>query len=209
MIKESIQKYLEVLKQCSASAAETLDQADPNSIREGILFDDVAINDEVVNYFSMVNGYDYEKCDALGVDDPDFAWGMYALSWSQARDHYSELSEIGGDENPDYWPKGFFPILFNGSGDFVLVNCISSSTTYGAVYDLSEGVGCNRISDSIAQFFDALSVELQKKLRIFKDEEISVIPDVRAQLEKGSEIFGETPYFLRVGKMDTQIIDWK
>ncbi|WP_160151541.1 SMI1/KNR4 family protein [Microbulbifer sp. ALW1] len=209
MLKKSIEKYLEVLKQSGSSAADTLDQVDPNSIREGVLFDEVDLTDELVNYFSMVNGYDYKKCDDLGVDNPDFAWGMYALSWNQARDQYSELSGIGGDENPDYWPKGFFPILYDGSGDFVLVNCISSSITYGSLYDLSEGVGCNRISDSISEFLDASSVELEEKFRIFENEEISLIPDVRAQLEKGRKIFGETPYFSRMGKMDTQIIDWK
>ncbi|MCK7598986.1 hypothetical protein M0G74_17060 [Microbulbifer sp. CAU 1566] len=108
MLKKSIEKYLEVLKQSGSSAADTLDQVDPNSIREGVLFDEVDLTDELVNYFSMVNGYDYKKCDDLGVDNPDFAWRMYALSWNQARDQYSELSGIGGDENPDYWPKGFF-----------------------------------------------------------------------------------------------------
>ncbi|MCK7598987.1 hypothetical protein M0G74_17065 [Microbulbifer sp. CAU 1566] len=99
--------------------------------------------------------------------------------------------------------------MYDGSGDFVLVNCISNSITYGSLYDLSEGVGCNRISDSISEFLDASSVELEEKFRIFENEEISLIPDVRAQLEKGRKIFGETPYFSRMGKMDTQIIDWK
>ena len=35
------------------------------------------------------------------------------------------------------------------------VNCIASSPTFGGVYELTDGVGLNRIASSLTEFLDA------------------------------------------------------
>ena len=54
-----------------------------------------------------------------------------------------------------YWPLGFLAIVAC-NGDYILVNCIQGSPTYGEVYEFGKGFGVQHYSHSIERYFDTL-----------------------------------------------------
>lgn len=72
---------------------------------------------------------------------------------------------------------------------------------------MSEGVGCNQISPSLAAFFAASRQEVELGLRTWNGGG-SVVANRSDYLSQAGSVFGNTPYFARVGRMDTQIVDW-
>ena len=132
------------------------------------------------------------------------------LSLEQSLYHYNNLFGCGEPENPDYWPIGFIPILWGSGGDYVLINSLVNSSTYGAVYEMTDGVGSNRVSSSLSDFLDANSQILEMGLVEFKNPEYSTILDNSGYLMACRKAFRESPYFSRLGgEMDKQIVDWK
>jgi hypothetical protein len=109
-------------------------------------------------------------------------------------------------EYPDYWPSGFLPILMDGGGSYVVVNCLSGSPTYGAVYDMTEGVGCTRISDSLRDFIAASTREAVQGLRTYSGD-FSTTINAREYLDKAGPLFDNSPYFARAD-MSANVVDW-
>jgi hypothetical protein len=165
----------------------------------------VTLSDDLRAYFRRVGGYDHAKCRELELFEPHLAWSMFALQVEDVPNHCGDLTSI--PDNQDYFPSGFLPILWDGSGSYVAVNCIADSRTCGAVYDMSEGVGCNQISPSMAAFFEACTRETEIGLRHWESGAMSMESD--NYLERAGVVFGGTPFFSRVGRMGSQIVDWR
>ena len=185
-----------------------------STIDQEIIFSEVKeISPDLKSWFSLINGYDEDACLDLDVEAPDFLWQMHLLSLEESQEHYEDHSGCGEPENPDYWPLGFIPILWGGSGDYIVINSIAGSKTYGAVYEMTDGVGVNRISNTIANFLSNCSKILELGLIQFEDPEVCTITDYSKYPEylyTCQDIFNNPPYFSRLGgQMDTQIIDWK
>lgn len=206
-LNSALESYLEQLKKAGAISPSVLKSPSKQSDLEAIqsLYG-VKIPPELTNYLQQIDGYDREKCAEFNVSEPSFAWGLFPLALSQVPFHYDGC--LLAEDGSDYWPVGFIPILWGGSGDFLLVNCIESSPTYGAVYDMSEGVGCNRLADSLAEFFSASEQLIAKGIIRFDEPEYPTVVDLDNYLANCAKEFGNTPYFQRAGKMGTQIVDW-
>jgi len=150
----------------------------------------VSLGEELRTWFQLVNGASDE-----------LAWGMEPMSLDDSVEHH----EMAG-EYPDYWPSGFLPILMDGGGSYVVVNCVSGSPTYGAVYDMTEGVGCTRISDSLSAFIAASTQEAAQGLRKYSGD-FSTTIDAREYLDRVGPLFGNSPYFARAD-MSANVVDW-
>ena len=168
---------------------------------------DVTPFDELDAYFSAIDGYDQYVCDELDLFEPTLAWDLSVLSLEQAVSHYNETAPLGS-ENPDYWPYGFLPVLWDLSGSYLLVNCVKSSPFYGGVYDMTEGVGCNRVSSSLSEFFAASAKEVEAGLRRYDKGESTLCVEWEDYLKLAAPIFSHAPFFVRT-RMDAQIVDWK
>ena len=207
MPAQFINDYLRVIEGSGSSAPRAIRAlADPAALSELRELDDVTPLEDLEAYFLTVDGYDQDVCIELDLLDPQLAWDMSALSLEDAISHYNDAPI--GSENPDYWPPGFLPILWDLSGSYVLVNCAKSSPTYGAVYDMSEGVGCNRISSSLPEFFAASAKEVEAGLRRYDKDQSTLGAEWPEYLKLAAPIFGHSPFFSRE-RMDTQLVDWK
>lgn len=209
-MSDALEKYLNVLISAGAGSGKVILKDKSIKLNDIEKIEDICLPLELKQFFKLAS-YNQDACDDLDIMYPEFAWGMYLLSIEQCIEHYQDLAGCGEEENPDYYPFGFLPILWNGCGDYVVINCIEKSKTFGAVYDMSEGVGCNLVSTSLSSFIDANRIVLEEKLRIFPNLEVSHITvDIQEYLNRCTEIFGNTSYFQRVGvNMHEQIVDWK
>jgi len=207
MPAQFVQDHLRVIEKSGSSTPKTLKRlADAARLADLRELDDVTPFDDLDNYFLEVDGYDQDVCIELDLIDPPLAWDMSVLSLEDAIAHYHDAPI--GSENPDYWPPGFLPILWDLSGSYVLVNCAKSSPAYGAVYDMTEGVGCNRISSSLREFFAASAKEVEAGLRRYDKDQSELCVEWKEFLRLAAPIFGHSPFFTRE-RMDTQIVDWK
>ncbi|QBI01974.1 SMI1/KNR4 family protein [Pseudoduganella albidiflava] len=165
----------------------------------------ITVPDDLKTYFTKINGWDADS--DLDLFEPELAWGMFPLSTDRSIEDYVEIADIVGDENPDYWPLGFVPILADGAGSWVLVNCIAASPTYGAVYEMTHCVGINRIAGSLADYFAGLTQVVKAGWKVFDGDssDITVDGDEYADLQAG--VFGHTPYFTTRGS--DQVVDWR
>lgn len=208
VIKETLSSYIDALREHNSYTPDVLCSLDTEAIEKLNNLVSIQLPAELKFFLLAVGAYDDEKMDELDLFEPHFAWGMSIIPVQSIEAAYKDLAGCGGNENPDYWPLGFLPILEDGSGSYVIVNCISSSPTYGGVYDMSEGVGCNLISPSIATFLDASNQELKKGIRSFTSPDFSQIQNFQSYLSDAVMLFGKTSYFSRPGKMGQQIVDW-
>lgn len=208
MATEFIREYLRVIE-LNGSATPKVIRAldDPAALAQLRGLKDVEPFEDLDAYFSVINGYDQDACDELDLFDPPFAWNLSVLSLEQAITHYNETAPLGG-EDPDYWPYGFLPILWDSSGSYLLVNCVKSSPFYGGVYDMTEGVGCNRVSSSLREFFAASAKEVEAGLRRYDDGESTLCVEWEEYVRLAAPIFSHSPFFART-RMDEQIVDWR
>jgi hypothetical protein len=205
-MSDFLTEYLAVLQQHGSLTPQAIKPLQDETALDALrALPNVTLPDELRDYFRRIDGYDVSAYRQLGTFEPQFAWGMFCLTVKQSVED-AALCEEG---NGDYWPKGFVPILLDGSGCYLLVNCIASSPTYRGVYDLTEGVGANRVSDSLAEFFRASAAEIRTGLRRYDKGSSSMAVGGKEYLERAAPIFGHTPYFSRIGRMGTQIVDWK
>jgi hypothetical protein len=192
-------------------AVKPLDGEDAFGVLEAL--PKVSLTEETKTWFRVIDGYDSAACSALDLFEPTLAWGMFALSLEDSVSHHDDCASgedtEDDDESADYWPHGFLPLLWDGSGSYLVVNCIASSPTHGAVYDMGEGVGCNRVSNSLREFLAASAEEVRAGLRGYGKDSSSVQVEPREYLERAAVIFGHSPYFSRVGRMGSQIVDWR
>ena len=159
------------------------------------------------SYFQRVDGVDDQACRELDLFEPQLAWGMFPLSLQACLQHHDGCTDSSDDE--DYWPIGFLPILADGTGSYVVVNARRDSPTWGAVYDMSEGVGCNRIAHSLEAFFAACAREAALGLRRYARDVSELGVEPREWLVQAAGLFGPSPFFARPGRMGDQIVDWK
>lgn len=207
-IKQVLLSYLDTLRKHDSATPEVLCAPDAGAIETIEELESIELPGDLKYFLLSVGTYDDEKMDDLDLFEPHFAWGMSIIPVHHIEMTYKNSAGCGGEENPDYWPIGFLPILGEGSGNYVVVNCLSSSPTFGGVYDLSEGVGCNLISPSMAEFLAASNQELERGIRSFTSPDFSQIQSFPSYLSDGALLFGKTPYFSRPGEMDRQIVDW-
>jgi cell wall assembly regulator SMI1 len=210
-VEDALTAYLQVLEQSGSLTPKVIVPQDADS-DAAAAFDamaELSIPDDLRRFFAHANGYDDALCDELDLFEPVFAWGMFLLGVEDSRHHYASGPPCLAEENPDYWPLGFVPILWDGSGNYVVVNCRPGSPTYGAVYDMCEGVGCNRVSDSIPAFLDASAREVVSGLRKYSGDGSETAVDAASYLALAAPLFGHSAYFSRPGRMGSQIVDWK
>jgi hypothetical protein len=155
-------------------------------------------------WFARVNGYDARACDELDVSAPELAWGMRALSLAESLQQHESIA--GTAEDPDYWPRGFLPILADGGGSYVVINCQAASPTCGAVYDMGDGDGCCRIASSLPEFIAAATQEIQRGLRRCNPD--GSTSTSREYLDDVAPLYGESPFFVRT-KVDGPVVDWR
>ncbi len=200
-------KYKDTLNECGAASGKVIIGGTEDDLRYLDNIDEVKPHPDLYTYFRFINGYDQEICDELDLYEPEFAWQMYPIAAKDIADVY-DLAGYTHDENPDYWPEGFLPILKDDGCSYVVVNCNADSPTYGAVYEMRHCVGSNMISKSLEAFILGNMLELQAKLRTFEDPELSEVTDLDTYFIRCQDIYGNTPFFSR-DRADDQIVDWK
>jgi len=206
IVADFLEDYYTVLEQHGALAPKAIKPLrDSHALDVLHTLRDTSPPPDLLAYFRRVDGYDDAVCRELDVFEPAFAWGMFCLSLAECISNHELCDE--GDE--DYWPSGFVPILWDGGGSYLAVNCRQFSPTWGGVYDMSEGVGCNRVSASLPDFFRASAAEIEAGLRRYGRDTSELAVGGREYLERAAPIFGQTQYFSRAGRMGDQIVDWK
>lgn len=208
MLDDALDRYLAATAQLGSPVRELIRPLrDERSLDALRALDEVTLPDEVVAYFRRVDGYNDDALAERDLYGPSFAWGMVALSVDDALREHDQLQYAITDESPDYWVDGFLPILSDGAGSVVAVNCIASSPTFGAVYEMTDGVGLNRIASSLTEFFEASTAAIFQGF--FRYDDGMLLPEhPRFVLEAGT-LYGDSPYFARAGRMGTQIVDWR
>ncbi len=207
-MEKIIKEYLETLAEAGASCVKVIKPLDDFALLEELsALDLVTLPEDFRTYLLLFDAYDQSKCIALDIMDPDFAWGMEAIPLKKIIREYKSSTSLYSEE-ADYWPKGFVPFLRN-NGDGMLVNCLKDSPTFGAVYCFREGVGINKVAENLKDFISGCQAMLTQGLRVYEEPDFSEIADEESYFEACSRIYGNTPYFNRRGKFDTQIIDWK
>jgi hypothetical protein len=195
-LKEILREHLCVLDQHCALTPAVLATLDASIDWDGVkLPPDVTAFDDLKTYFALIDG-DEARAGRL------LAWGMQPLSLAESLQHH----DMAG-EHPDYWPSGFLPFLQDGGGSYVVINCRATSPTFRAVYDMSEGVGCTRLANSLSEFFAASTREIALGLRNYSEVDSPTI-STREYLAKAAPLFGNSPYFDRE-RMDQSIVDWE
>ena len=207
-LQSAIGEYFSCLKSSGAACLPLLGKIAPTEVERELQMRFQYPDRELVSYFSEANGYRASTLADIS-SNPEFAWGMWPLSLDEAATHYDSWQAAGYADLPDYWPDRFFPMMWDGEGNYLLANCDVASPTYGAVYDLTEGVGCNRLANSISDFFLASCREFELGLRRYSSPHRASINQRRNYVMRAAQLYGYTPYFDRYGSMDTQIVDWK
>jgi hypothetical protein len=209
-LSKALVRYRQQLEKSGAKIAKVMREGSESDLKKFESLNHIELHPDLITYFMFFGRVDDTLCDELGIgSEPIFAWGMSGIELQFLQTAYALALETESDA-PDYWPAGFVPFLSDGSGSYVVLNCIQGSPTYGAVYDMSEGVGCNRISSSLQGFIDGCRKELELGIRTYdEDGEYPDYPRYETYLADGLEIYGETPYFIRAGgRMGEQIVDW-
>ncbi|MBT2788638.1 MULTISPECIES: SMI1/KNR4 family protein [unclassified Halomonas] len=207
-LRDAFEHYTETLREHGSATPEVILSASIEEVEALNKLDGVMLPESVKQFLLVAGGCDHVKESELNLFEPHFAWGMHLLSLSSIASHYDSCAGCGDDDNPDYWPLGFVPLLQDGCGGYLVVNCIAGSPTYGGVYDMGDGVGCNLVSPSLEAFLVGAAKELELRVRVFSCADFSEVSRFETYLKDAADIFGYTPYFSRAGKMDQQIVDW-
>ena len=206
--KSVLQQYLKVLAEYGSAGPMVIKEAkDLESVLKLNELTKVELPADLITYFQIIDGYDSVKEHNYEDESTEIAGGMVAMSILES---YNAAKSAGFNGEEDvYWPYGFVPILFNYDADYIVVNCVKGSPTYGAVYDLTEGVGVNLLAYSLTHFLECSAQELTSGFRLFKhdDEDYEYQSITVKGLEDQAKIYGNTPYFQR-NRMDEQVIDW-
>ena len=206
--KTILQQYLTTLAEYGSAGPMVIKEAkDPEAILKLNQLTNVTLPADLITYFQTIDGYDPVKTGDYEDDPTEIAGGMAAMSVAESYEAAKNAGFNGAEDT--FWPYGFVPILFNYGADYIVVNCVKESPTYGAVYDLTEGVGINLLAHDLTHFITCSAQELTSGFRIFKhdDEDYEYQSITVKGLEEQAKIYGNTPYFQRT-RMDEQIIDW-
>ena len=208
--KPILENHLKVLTEYGSGGALAIKGCeDMESILKLNSLEKVDIPDDLITYFQTIDGYDPIKEYEFEELPLDIACGMAPVDLKLCYSFTLDDAGFNGDDDT-YWPDGFVPILYDYGGNYILVNCIKESPTYGAVYDFTEGVGVNLLSHNLCHFFDCATREITTGFRVFKhgNEDYKTQSMEVKGFDEMEQIYGNTPFFQRRGKMDTQIIDW-
>ena len=209
-MEKELEEYINTLTKSGASCVKVIKPLDNIALLEELSnLPNVTLPDEFRMYLTRIDGVDQSICLELDIMDPDFAWGMEPIPVKKIISEYkTSVGMFKQSGTPEYWPEGFVPFLWN-NGDFMIVNCMKDSPTFRAVYCFREGVGVNRVTNNLREFMKGCNTIMNEGLRIYEEPDFSVIADEETYFEECAKIFGNTPYYNRRGKFDTQIIDWK
>lgn len=205
---DALDRYLEATARLGSPVRDVVRPlSDQESLGAFRALDDVTLPDELIAYFCRIDGYDDDALAERELFEPTLAWSMEALSVDDVLREHRDLQFAITKEAPDYWVNGFLPILSNGGGSFVAVNCIASSPTFGGVYELTDGVGLNRIASSLTEFLDAGAAAIAQGFIRYDDG--MLLPVYPRFLLEAGQLYGDSPYFARTGQMGTQVVDWR
>lgn len=209
-VEDAFNQYMQVLKDAGAALPHLIVRMEnPDEIDQLNEVKGVTIPNQLRSFLILGSVIDKDLSYKYDAAEPEFAWNMTIRSVKWMERAYKESPIIGMNDDEDYWPKGFLPLLYGASGDEMTINCNADSPTYGAVYLMEEGVGVNRVSDDLVQFIKASQAEIEQGFRVFNIPAYSENQDVENWFAKLSAIYGNTPYFDRPGRFDQQVIDWK
>ncbi|AWH84310.1 hypothetical protein HYN59_03905 [Flavobacterium album] len=208
--KSELENYLKILADYGSAGPMVIKGADSiESVLKLNELKNVELPADLITYFMMIDGYDYSKERQFEDMPTEIAAGMAAMNLKESYDAVKDFAGFNGDDDT-MWPHGFVPILFNYGANYIVVNCIRESPTYGAVYDLTEGVGINMMARDLSHFIACSAQELTNGFRVFKhdDEDYEFQSITVKSFAEQAEIYGNTPYFSKDRKRNEQIIDW-
>ncbi|MEM7788677.1 MAG: SMI1/KNR4 family protein [Bacteroidota bacterium] len=171
---DALDTYLRDLAAAGAVSPEVLEPAAAEHIAALEALEGVTVPASLRTFLSRVGSYDLGRCRALEAFEPDFANSMFVIAARTIPAHYTRSA---GVLDPEYWPLGFVPFLWGGSGDFTVVNCDAASPDYGAVYDLDEayGVEGGPMDADLTAFLLRSSRELADGRRVFTSPTVSAL----------------------------------
>lgn len=170
-VTEALDAHLAALTAAGAASPQVLVPGRTDDIAALDALEHVTLPGPFREYLERVGGYDYAACHALRAPEPDFAEGFFAISAAHIPRHYANAGILLSDDGDDgYWPLGYVPFLWGGSGDYLLIDCRPQSPTYGAVYGLdeAEGVGGEPRFPDLVALLRAASAELAEGRRVFE-----------------------------------------
>jgi hypothetical protein len=207
ILDDALDLYLAAVARLGSPVGEVIRPlADKGSLDALRALDHVTLPDELVAYFSRIDGYDLDALAERDLFEPTLAWAMDALSVDDVLRAHGDLQFAIIDDAPDYWVDGFLPILSDGAGSVVAVNCIADSPTFGGVYEMTDCVGLNRIASSLTKFFEGCTAAIAQGFISYDDG--MLLPEHPRFLLEAGPLYGNPPYFARIGKMGSQIVDW-
>ena len=173
-LSDALDAHLSALTSVGAVSPQVLLPADAEHVAALEHLRRVTLPEAFRDYLARVGGYDRAQGRALDAFEPDFAWGLFALDASAIPTHYRHAGILTADPD-EYWPFGFLPFLWGGSGDYAVIDCRAASPTYGAVFDLDEahGVGTEPLAPDLAAFLRAATAELTDGRRVFRSPTVS------------------------------------
>lgn len=151
--------------------------------------DGVDITDELIEYLQAVSGYDLDKEIELDSSDAAYLWGQSIIPVENISEKYQARDWVI-DEEPDFWPEGFLPILQSNNSDYVMINCREGSPTRGAVYEYIDCEGTLFIANSISDFIKGCTDVVLSKTVVFDDPEIWEFTEFPEYWSAVSKAFG-------------------
>jgi hypothetical protein len=199
----AINNYIDLLLSKNLNSPKVLREGKINDINTIEKQLHINFHPDLITYFQRVGGYSPKKCNELDSFEPSFLFNMHAIQLKQVLQHYSLAGEKVWDdeleeETDTYYPIGFIPFLLDGAGNYILINCIANSPTYGGIYYLESGLGCIRLSDSLSQFIIANHKTIEQYSKDFSNQDFFDIT-----YEK--DYFGDVPYF----NSSLKRVDWQ
>ena len=134
-----------VISRLKQKQAEAADRLCPGRTNAGELlkasFPDLKPPEDLKVMWREMNGVSIEgdpSLESLWLDGQNAFLGE-----EEAVDDYMMATRLQNDEPEfaQYWPKGFVPIASPGDGSRLLINCVTDSPTFGAVYFLGSRCG--------------------------------------------------------------------
>ena len=206
-LDDVLDRYLDAATRLGSPVREVIRPlADQGALDALRALNNMTLSDELVSYIRRVDGYDNNALADRDIFEPNLAWAMNALSVDDMLREHGHLQFAINDEAPNYWVDGFLPILSDGAGSVVAINCIAGSPTFGCVYEMTDGVGLNRIASSLTTLFEAGAAAIAQGFIRYDDG--MLLPQHPRFLLEAGPLYGDPPYFARIGRMDTQIVDW-
>lgn len=129
-------------------------------------FPRITVTPEITDLFATVTGYNpisvmretslYEGPPHIVAEMPLYPYNA-PIPFHDVADHILFWRDVLGEDNDDYVGHGFVPFGETFNGEYLFVNADAASPTFGAVYDLIEGVGSIQQAPSLHLYFAGLT----------------------------------------------------